>query len=52
MSLPAHAGVNDPALQATCLALELRRRVEQPLAHEWCAAVAHTVQIGISGGLL
>jgi len=52
MPPPAKAGVDGAALQAARLALELRRRMEDLPTHEWCAAVAYTAQIGISGGLL
>jgi hypothetical protein len=52
MSPPAKAGVDGSALQAARLALEFRRRIEDLPTREWCAAVAHTAQIGISGGLL
>jgi len=44
----------DKALEKSGLAahLLLRRRTEDPATSEWCATVAHTVQIGVSGGAL
>jgi hypothetical protein len=44
----------DKALnKVPCVAhLLLRRRMEAPATCEWCATVAHTVQIGVSASAL